>query len=109
MTGLSGGSVDGQPIAILLQQRLADTLHFQQLIHRRERTIAFAISDDRLGFSGTDTEQVTTQRFGVGGIQVDLGGLLGLGHLGGGRGWGFRFDGGSCGGGDGEGGEEGED
>lgn len=108
MTGLLDESVDGQPIAILLQQRLANPLHFQQLIHRREQTIAFAIGDDRLGFGGTDTEEVTTQGFGVGGVQVDLGGLVGFGLRGDG-GWGFRFDGGGCGGGYGEGGEEGKD
>ena len=61
MTGLSGGSVDGQPIAILLQQRLADTLYFQQLIHRHERTVALAIGDDCIGLGGTDAKKVTLE------------------------------------------------
>lgn len=103
------GLVDYKPLAILLQQRLADALHFQQLIHRRERAIAFAVGHDCLGFGGANTEEVTAQGFGVGGIEVDLSGLLGFGHLGGDGGWGFGFDGGGRGCGYGEGGEEGED
>lgn len=103
------GLVDHKPIAVLLQQRLADPLYLQQLIHRRERAIAFAVGDDRLGFGCADTEHVATKGVGVGSVQVDLGRLLHLGNLGGDRGWGFWFEGRGCGGGDREGGQEGED
>lgn len=109
MTGLPDALVDRQPFAVLLQQRLADPLHFQQLIYRRERPIAIAVGDDRLGFGGTDTKQITTQGLGVGGVQVHLGGLLGLVDLRGNGRWGFGLDRRGGGGGDGESGEESED
>lgn len=101
--------VDHHPIAILLQQRLADPLHLQQLIHRSERAITFAVCHDRFRFSRADAKELTAQGFGVGGVEVDLGGLLRVCNLSGNRGWGFGFDGRGCGGSDGEGGEESED
>lgn len=53
-------SVEDESVAIFLQQCLANALHFQQLIYCSKGTVAFTIGDDRLGFGGADTKQVTT-------------------------------------------------
>lgn len=111
ITGLLVRLVDHYPVAILLQQRLADPLHLQQLIHRRKRAVAFAVSHDRLRLGSTNAEEVAAQGFSVGGVQIDLGRLQGIYDWGGDGAWRFGFDGRGCccGGGDGKGGEEGED
>jgi len=75
------GLVDDKPMAILFQQSLADPLNFQQLIHRSEWTIAFTIGNDCFGFGDANTEEVAAQGFGVGSVEVDLGGLIYLVHL----------------------------
>lgn len=76
MTGLGAGarvSVHFQPVAILVQERLANALDLQQLIHRGERAIAVTLRNNSLGFGLADPGEVALQGGHIGFVQIDLG------------------------------------
>src|SRR5215813_6971236 len=74
-------SLHADPLAILLEHTVADTINAAEIFRLLERAVLLAILHDLLGEAAADAAE-RRQRLGVGGVDVDL--------LGAGRGRGAR-------------------
>src|SRR6056297_4219050 len=69
------GVAEADHLAVLVDRGHADAAHVDQLVDVRERSVGFAVLDDRLGLGLADAVQGFGQLLGRGGVDIDrLGG-----------------------------------